>query len=75
MESTYLNAASKVSLTTTPVALERPLLVTVIVKLMTSPTNAAVTLDVLIIVRLTCGFDVTFVVFDVTSVVFSLQLT
>ena len=63
------------STTVTFVAFERPLFVTIIVKLTRSPTCAVSFAIVLMTVRLTCGLTVTFVMFEGTSVLFSLQLT
>jgi hypothetical protein len=59
----------------TSVAFDSPLLVTVIVKLTRSPTSTLLISATLTMLRLTLGSAVTFVLLEVTTVAFSLQLT
>ena len=70
-----LNAGFKISVTTTFVALDKPLFVTLITNLTKSPTFTLVALTVLAMFKTTFGSTVTLVVFEGTLVLFSVEFT
>ena len=70
-----LNAGFRISVTTTSVALLKPLFVILIVNLTKSPTETLVMLTDFVMFKTTLGLTVTFVVFEETSVLFSIELT